>query len=162
MLIGRLELAECGRFVSGKSQFLKCADFAAKTRCADFEAYPRPEYSIIKYFRISSLRLLFRCRNIVSSTFYFVKNFHSGFGLKGYFVFPSCFSGCWIKIGIRGQPWKVLWASRCFWAKTQSSSFQNGAKRVSIIIRTHVIRWLPEKNGAVQTHQALAEDLPPS
>ena len=41
MPIDRLELAEFGRFVSGKYQFLKCADFAAQTGCADFEADPR-------------------------------------------------------------------------------------------------------------------------
>ena len=41
MPIGRVKLAEFGRFVSGKYRFLKCTDFAAKTRCADFEAYPR-------------------------------------------------------------------------------------------------------------------------
>ena len=43
MPVDGLELAEFGRFFSGKYRFLKCADFDAKTGCADFEAYPRTE-----------------------------------------------------------------------------------------------------------------------
>ena len=39
--ISRLDLAEFGRFLSGKFRFLNCPDFAAKTGCADFEALPR-------------------------------------------------------------------------------------------------------------------------
>ena len=38
--IGRLDLAECGRFFSGNYRFLKCADF---------EAYPRTVYCRIPY-----------------------------------------------------------------------------------------------------------------
>ena len=41
--IDRLELAEFGPFVSGKYRFSKCADFEAKTGCADFEACPRTQ-----------------------------------------------------------------------------------------------------------------------
>ena len=43
--IGGLELAEFGRFVSGKDRFLKCAAFEAKTGCADFETYPRTAFN---------------------------------------------------------------------------------------------------------------------
>ena len=53
MPIGRLELTEFGRFVSGKYRFLKCADFEAKTGCADFKAYPPIMACFLKLKRTS-------------------------------------------------------------------------------------------------------------
>ena len=43
MPIGRLELAEFGRFVPGQYRCLKWADFAAKTGCADFAGFSRTQ-----------------------------------------------------------------------------------------------------------------------
>ena len=42
--IGRLDLEEFGRFLSGKYRFLKCADFEARTESANLEAYRRSAF----------------------------------------------------------------------------------------------------------------------
>ena len=57
MPIGRLEVGRVWLVFSGKYQFLKCADFEAKTGCADLETFPRTVNSICF---ICTLR--FHCR----------------------------------------------------------------------------------------------------